>query len=73
MARALKATLVAFACLGCAPCPCQVAPHQGTAASYHPPHYDHGAFSVAMQGGQAWFIAPDGQRFLSQGVNHVGD
>ena len=64
---------MAFACFGCAPCPCQVAPHQGTEASYHPPHYDHGAFSVAMQAGRAWFIAPDGQRFLSQGVNHVGD
>jgi hypothetical protein len=41
--------------------------------SYHAPHYDQGVFSVAMQGGHAWFIAPDGQRFLSQGVNHVAD
>ena len=27
---------------------------------------------MGMQAGHAWLLTPDGQRFLSQGVNHVG-
>ncbi|HEY4106939.1 MAG TPA: hypothetical protein VGM44_23725 [Polyangiaceae bacterium] len=64
-------TLSASLGVACAPCPCTL--NSEPSAAHAPPHYEHGFFKLSSEGGRAWFVAPDGQRFLSQGVNHVGD
>ncbi|HWZ91491.1 MAG TPA: hypothetical protein VNW92_21665 [Polyangiaceae bacterium] len=67
----LTCALAVSVCAACAPCPC---PAPSSAASgYQAPRYASGKFSVTSEHGRAWFIAPDGQRFLSQGVNAMGD
>lgn len=38
---------------------------------YRPARYANGFFTVKIEQGRAWFVAPDGQRFLSLGVNAV--
>ena len=40
--------------------------------SYRPPQYTQGKFTVGVRDGRAWFFAPDGAPFLSQGVNAMG-
>lgn len=64
---ALLAGLVLF---GCQP---RSQKSAAPAASYRAPSFVQGRFTVAKQGDRFWLIAPDGSRFLSQGVNHVGD
>jgi hypothetical protein len=71
--RRISVGLTALALCAC----CQPRPHQVTAsdapsAKYRPANYAQGYFSVAVQDGRAWFVAPDGARFLSQGVNAIG-
>src|SRR5262245_56186913 len=39
---------------------------------YRPGAYESGYCSLKMDGGHAWLFAPDGQRFLSMGVNAIG-
>jgi hypothetical protein len=79
----LGACLTALALCGCcqprpretpAPAPASSASSASNAsnASYQPPNYTQGRFSVGMQDGRAWFVAPDGARFLSQGVSAIG-
>ncbi|HEX3853482.1 MAG TPA: beta-galactosidase [Polyangiaceae bacterium] len=77
----LSAGLTALALLAlCGCCSCQRRPRETptpssssvSSASYQPPSYAQGRFTVAMQDGRAWFVAPDGARFLSQGVSAIG-
>ncbi len=78
LARMNRGTpLAALALLAACSCYCQSrsgsAPHaSASSSSYVPATYTSGHFTVSSQAGHAWLLAPDGQRFLSQGVNHVG-
>jgi hypothetical protein len=70
------ACLTVLALCGC----CQPRPRETPAPSastvssarYQPPSYAQGRFTVGTQDGRAWFVAPDGARFLSQGVSAIG-
>ncbi len=57
-------------------CHCRSTESAAPASSVASParaRYASGVFSVREEGGHSWLIAPDGARFLSQGVNAVGD
>lgn len=69
----IGAGLLVLANAGCGPCPCKVEHAAAPNGGYHAPSYTSGFFKASMQGGRAWLIAPDGERFLSQGVNAIID
>ena len=75
---AVLAVLATSACCRCPPATetspaAASAPSAASAAGYRAPAYAQGKFTVAVRDNHAWFFAPDGERFLSQGVNHIGD
>ncbi len=67
------ASVLALFTASCGPCPCKLAHPTGANGGYRPPEYTSGFFKASLQSGRAWLIAPDGQRFLSQGVNAIID
>ena len=82
MSRAFLTALASLALCACcrcratetaAPAASVVAPAAELAQTFQPASYAQGRFTVGVRDGHAWLFAPDGARFLSQGVNHVGN